>query len=1328
MSILLAVALSFMATHVAGAYFQGVTVCPPSSSPVLASRSHARHARIPRNLPSPGRKTLKQGHQIVSGSSPQESSTDAIESLLPPGITPRSVQLDPTIVLQFDPGATHLFTPKPLDTHAPVTSYRDTLMVADGSSVPIVGKSKLGPLETFIAPSLTHALVPQSAIEKLGLISVMSAGQLRLYDVNYNQQTTNLFALLDHTEPVCSIPFEDNQYILPTAEFQRLLVTNKTISTRQLSCAHSELLRLNSARRSQLKIKHYHRTPTRRGLYLSRHARRRQRSASSVYFTTDVRSLRDLVLYWHIALGHKGEEDMVRIVQHRLVTNLPDQLTVATIRKYFRQMPKCKPCAEATLQRVPSPPSSTSSRPPPGEVWYLDFDKQSGSTDTSRAIRSISGYTHVCNAIDAGTDRLLSFPSRGTKEIMSYVRQTHEFNTQHGYLMTELHVDNEFARSHALVKWCSSNNVRLVRAIPYEHEDIGLIERANRTCSEGTQKRLNLTLRPHILPSYWCLAYADTVDMFNLSSHPSHPHSSPYQLYDHQTPDALSTPFLPWGTLVTGHIPLSLQSTQSGRGREYIYVGRCQDARGGIILLNPETNRTVIRRTFKVMGDHPVSNALFTQPLELFLGDDLADPLMPSLLDGADDDDDPLMPSLLDGADDDDDNNIVDDSYVDIPVVHPQYHEVDVTEVHHSQRRYFDRIGSTFTELCDDGYPVANWKIHTIVRADDDNTLHYRYYPSDAPPPSIDSLFENSLCSTLSNQIWSTWDSPTPAAYSAYSTSLPLREKLPKSYRQMLAHPRCKELLAAFEVEWASWVSRSVILPLQFDSSKLDKALIGDLMILWDEKYHSDGTFEKWKCRIVFRGDRWKNVFNIDTYASSLDSKALLLLLALAASLDLDLWALDIKTAFLYGKFPSGTHQYVRGPHGVPSKYFPDVFELGSCVYGHPTASRQFEIHNQGVLSQLGFTALRSTPSVYQIPPTSIQDHVIAGVITDDCIIMHPFDSPAKAVLLDGFSKHYEYTVKDPLINFNGITLTRDRALKRIGITQPQFLENMRFKYPLLPDQSHPRVPYPYNDYVTVQDKLDQTILLTSDSDKQRYHAMLGDLLWMQRFSKPQVAYAHQRLSRMSSPTLYNLNIGIQAIQYCAFTTQNDIRWVGGPAGAIIQTTVDSSFASEDNRKSLSSWTVHVGGGGAAICGAKTQTICADSTTSAEAIGNSMMLPDTIMAKQIFSELGYEQPTAIGVGNDNQSTIQICNNPANKGNTRHLDLRFSIVRDNIEREITRIFYLPTERMISDIGTKALSPAVFELLTSYLLGHVTLPDFMDYIDKHCPCLSFEPLMA
>jgi len=40
-------------------------------------------------------------------------------------------------------------------------------------------------------------------------------------------------------------------------------------------------------------------------------------------------------------------------------------------------------------------------------------------------------------------------------------------------------------------------------------------------------------------------------------------------------------------------------------------------------------------------------------------------------------------------------------------------------------------------------------------------------------------------------------------------------------------------------------------------------------------------------------------------------------------------------------------------------------------------------------------------------------------------------------------------------------------------------------------------------------------------------------------------------------------------------------------------------------------------------------------------------------------------------------------------------------------------------MIADIGTKALSPAIFIRLRDYLLGHTTLPQFLDYIQEHAP---------
>ena len=438
-----------------------------------------------------------------------------------------------------------------------------------------------------------------------------------------------------------------------------------------------------------------------------------------------------------------------------------------------------------------------------------------------------------------------------------------------------------------------------------------------------------------------------------------------------------------------------------------------------------------------------------------------------------------------------------------------------------------------------------------------------------------------------------------------------------------MIHQNHQELYDAFIIEWNRWIKKSVIKPINFDPHTIDPSLIGDLMLIWDVKYHSNGTFDKWKCRIVFRGDLWHNVFEMETYASSLDSKALLILLAYAATMDLDLWALDVSTAFLYGQFPEGTHQYVRRPHGVPSTFFPDVFELGSCVYGHPAASKQYELHNQGVYDLLGFTRLRSTPSCFQIPETPTQDQVISGVITDDCFFMHKFDSPMKSSLLTDFAKHYEYTVKDPLVNFNGITIIRDRDNRRIGITQPQFLENMRHKYPLSPDQSPPRVPFPYNDYLTAKDKLDQQVFLTSKLELKAFRGVLGEIIWMQRFSKPELLFAKQSFSRCTHPTLYDLNLGILAIQYSAFTTRDLIRWVGGPQGPIITTTVNSSLASLPDSKSQSAWSVHIGGGGASIFTGHAQTITCDSSTSSEATGNYMALPDTLYAENILSELGY---------------------------------------------------------------------------------------------------------
>ena len=116
----------------------------------------------------------------------------------------------------------------------------------------------------------------------------------------------------------------------------------------------------------------------------------------------------------------------------------------------------------------------------------------------------------------------------------------------------------------------------------------------------------------------WGLAYVDSADLYSAGPSPVHASLSPYLLYDGATPDARASPFLPWGTHVVGHTPTSLQAAQSGRGREYLYVGRGVDSFGAVRLLSPLTGRVTTRRKFKVSP--PVSAETLRQHWSILCG------------------------------------------------------------------------------------------------------------------------------------------------------------------------------------------------------------------------------------------------------------------------------------------------------------------------------------------------------------------------------------------------------------------------------------------------------------------------------------------------------------------------------------------------------------------------------------------------------------------------------------------------------------------------------------------------------------------------------------
>ena len=104
-----------------------------------------------------------------------------------------------------------------------------------------------------------------------------------------------------------------------------------------------------------------------------------------------------------------------------------------------------------------------------------------------------------------------------------------------------------------------------------------------------------------------------------------------------------------------------------------------------------------------------------------------------------------------------------------------------------------------------------------------------------------------------------------------------------------------------------------------------------------------------------------------------------------------------------------------------------------------------------------------------------------------------------------------------------------------------------------------------------------------------------------------------------------------------------------------------------------------------------------------EYIGIHLAAKEVMWTRNFLFKLGFEQLQATTVFEDNQSTIKLISKPGNGNKTKHIDLRFNFIRDQVAQNTIQIEYLPTTEMISDILTKPLGTSSFIYLRSLLLG-------------------------
>ena len=195
--------------------------------------------------------------------------------------------------------------------------------------------------------------------------------------------------------------------------------------------------------------------------------------------------------------------------------------------------------------------------------------------------------------------------------------------------------------------------------------------------------------------------------------------------------------------------------------------------------------------------------------------------------------------------------------------------------------------------------------------------------------------------------------------------------------------------------------------------------------------------------------------------------------------------------------------------------------------------------------------------------------------------------------------------------------------------------------------------------------------------------------------TRPDILFAVSALSRSSkAPTNLDLVEVNRVLYYIAGTKEKGIQF-GSDNRCTLYAAVDASYACHPDMKSHTCCTLHIGNKSRACQSlSKKQTIIADSSTVAEFVATHTVSKEIMWARNFMKSVGHEQKFATILYEDNMSTISMIKNKSNGKKTKHVEIRYNMIRDQVSIQVIATEWMPTKDMTSDMFTKALSSAPF----------------------------------
>ncbi|KAJ9566643.1 hypothetical protein OSB04_002609 [Centaurea solstitialis] len=442
---------------------------------------------------------------------------------------------------------------------------------------------------------------------------------------------------------------------------------------------------------------------------------------------------------------------------------------------------------------------------------------------------------------------------------------------------------------------------------------------------------------------------------------------------------------------------------------------------------------------------------------------------------------------------------------------------------------------------------------------------------------------------------------------------------------------------------------------------------------IFRNKTDERGIVIKNKARLVALGYTQEEGIDYDeVFAPVARIEAIRLFLAFASYKGFKVYQMDVKSAFLYGTIDEEV--YVCQPPGFEDPKYPDrVCKLRKALYGLHQAPRawydtlsSYLLENKferGVIDKTLFIKRTKT------------DMLLVQIYVDDIIFGSTKEDMCKE-FEELMHKKFKMSSMGELTFFLGLQVKQKRD--GIFINQSKYVATMLQKFGMN-DAKPASTPMETHKHLTADVEGEEV-------DVHQYRSMIGSLMYLTA-SRPDIMFAVCVCARFQvRPKESHLHAVKRIFKYLKGRPKLGL-WYPYDSSFDLVAYTDSDYGGANlDRKSTSGGCQFLGGR-LVSWQCKKQTTVSQSTTEAEYIAASQCCSQVLWIQNQMQDYGLSfLQTPIYI--DNNSAISIVNNPVKHSKTKHIEIKYHLIRDCNEKKLIQVQKVHTDDQYADLFTKA----------------------------------------